>query len=180
MDRKFVRSHAKEVAALLGSKVVSHRRVILDLPECPYKVPFHTDDFWFTLLLSDCDYLFNGQHKRGLGHDARFCVSLKSPYRSMFARTHYSQLSSLLGTPVYGPAKQPEQAVSGYFLREPVASILRQIDFAPLRFVFLNCSQIEVHSEFIDPPKCVAQVRLFRELLLNIERHNFPNEPMAI
>ena len=166
--RAAARSDACEVADLLRSKVVTHRRKFLGEAAYPYKVPFHSEDFWFTVLLSDCTYEFTGTHKRGYAVPARFCLSFKAPFETMLTTTYVQSWSDVLGVSAYKRDGMPEDLPTPQLLGESLHPLFYEIDFSPVRRVFLNASQIHVWSEFVDARQCAEQVRLFRQLLLTI------------
>ena len=164
--------HARAIADALDSKVVSNQRYVLGDALCPYKVPFHSDEFWFTIFVSDLTYEFRGNHKRGCAVPARFCVTLKEPWETMLTTTPVPLLSRPLGVEVFSSDDFISTLPTATLLGEPSLILLRQIDFAPVRRVFLNAAQIQVWSELVSPSQCASQVRVYRDLLHHIHRES--------
>jgi len=180
-ERAVARQHAVEIARLLGSKAVSYRRVTLGEPRCSYRVPFHADDFWFKVLVSDTDFMFTGEHRRREAFTVPFCAALKHPWRNMVATTLLPDLSDELGVYVYVPKDVTEAAVSARLLFPTVQTLVSQLDFAPVRLLFINSIQIHATSELVSPEHCAGQVRLLRELLLRVyhETHDSKDDQTA-
>jgi hypothetical protein len=86
----------------------------------------------------------------------------------MAATTHLPRISDELGVAVYSPEDFTEAVTAVRLLTPAVFSLIRRLDFSPIRLVFLNSIQIYVISELISPEHCVEQVRLLRELLVTI------------
>jgi hypothetical protein len=164
-ERELARQHAHSIADCLSSKVVSDRQLIQGEPHCPFKIPYHLDDFWFTIRVSDCTYGIVGNHKRGAGIFTGFCASLKKPVPSM-TQKRVDELSMVLGVDLFVPKDESSARVKPVFLAETVRTALRNIDFAPVSYVFLNGTQIRVRSELTDPCWCAKQADGFRKLLL--------------
>ena len=168
VETRVARRHAAEVAELLGSKAASNRAFVLGEALCPYKVPFHSEQFWFTVLVSDLTFEFRGNHKRGSGVPTPFCLTLKAPWKTMLATTPVPVLSRALGIDVYASELTSQAVPTALLLDAPIRTSLREIDFTPVERVFLNRAQIRVWSEFVDAHQCAMQVRLFRGLLLQV------------
>ena len=169
-DRVLARDNARQIAAALKSKVASNPKRILGSPDSPFKVPFHTNAFWFTVLVSDCTYTIEANHKRGLAAPARFCVSIKRPWPNAATSRHLEGLSRELGFAVYTTESDSEEAVVTHLLSPRVRPILCRLDLSPVHLFFLSAAQILVESEFTDLAQCIDQIHLFRELLLTIAR----------
>jgi hypothetical protein len=167
-ERAAARGHAVEIARLLDSEAVSYRRITIGQPQCSYRVPFHANDFWFKVLVSDTDFVFTGEHRRREAFTVPFCAALKHPWRNMVATTHLPRVSDELGVAVYSPENFTEAAISVHLLTPAVAALIRRLDFVPIGLLFINSVQINVTSELISPEHCAQQVQLLRELLLTI------------
>lgn len=169
VNKALARNHAQKIAALLDSKVVAHHKIIVGEAQCPYKVPFHTGDFWFTVLVSDCTCQFKGNHKRGYGAPpSKFCVSFKAAWPTMLTTTKLVSLSHDLGVPVFTCEDKQEEVPADQMQADPLRTLFKQIDFSPVHLAFLNASQLWVWSEFTDASQCAGQARVFRDLLLSI------------
>lgn len=169
-ERAASRRHAVELARLLNSNAVSYRRITIGQPQCPYRVPFHADDFWFKVLVSDSDFVFTGEHRRREAFTVPFCAALKHPWRTMVATTYLPRVSDELGVAVYSSERFTEAAISASLLAPAAAALVRRMDFPPISRLFINSIQIEVTSKLISPEQCAQQVRLFRELLLTVHQ----------
>jgi hypothetical protein len=167
-ERAAARRHAVEIARLLDSGAVSYRRITIGEPQCSYRVPFHAEDFWFKVLLSDKDFVFTGEHRRRDAFTVPFCAALQQSWRNMGATTHLPRVSDELGVAVYAPERFTETAISVHLLTPGVAALVRRLDFAPISLLFVNSIQITVTSRLISPEHCAQQVRLLRTLLLTI------------
>lgn len=167
-ERAAARQHALAVAHLLDSEAISYRRITLGEPRCSFRVPFHAEDFWFKVLLSDTDFVFTGEHRRRDALSVPFCAALKHPWHNVMATTLLPRISEELGYSVYSTESFREAAVSARLLTPAVRTIVRQLDLAPIRLLFINSMQINGVSEFISPEHCTQQVRLLRALLLTI------------
>ena len=167
-ERATARRHAVEIARLLDSEAVSYRRLTIGQPHCSYRVPFHIENFWFKVLVSDTDFILTGEHRRRGAFAVPFCAAVKHPWKNMVATTLLSRVSDELGVTVYAPERFTEAAVSSHLLTPAVAALIRRVDFPPIRLLFINSIQIMVISELISPEHSVQQVRLLRELLLTI------------
>jgi hypothetical protein len=180
-DRAVARRHAAEIARLLDSEAVSYRRITLGEPQCSYRVPFHAEDFWFKVLVSDTDFVFTGEHRRRESFTVPFCASLKQGWQNLAATTLLPRLSAELGISVYTSKRFTEADVSSRVLTPAVRKLVRQLDLAPVRLLFLNSIQIHATSELITPEHCVRQVRLLRDLLLMVyhETHDSSGDRAA-
>lgn len=167
-ERAAARRQAVEIARLIGSKTVSYRRITIGEPRCSYRVPFHAEDFWFKVLVSDTAFVFTGEHRRREAFTVPFCAAIKNPWRNMVATTLRSRVSDELGVAIYSPENITEAAVSAHLLTPACSRLLRQLDFAAIRLLFINSIQIRVIAEMVSPEHCAQQVRLLRELLLTI------------
>jgi hypothetical protein len=165
-ERELAREHARSIASLLSSRVIVDRRIILGWAHCPFKVPFHLEDFWFTVCVSDCTFRIDGNHKKGTGVFTGFCASIKSPESTWGKTRRVVDLSAEVGLDLFAPKDQSTDLLRPVFLDKSVSSILRQIDFSPVHEVFLNGAQIKVFSELTDPKHCADQAGLYRKLLL--------------
>jgi hypothetical protein len=165
-ERELAREQARLIASLLCSKVVADRRIILGSPHCPFKVPFHLEDFWFTVCVSDCSYRIEGNHKKGAGVSTGFSASIKAPERTWGKTKRVDDLSAEIGLDLFAPKDQSADFLHSVLLEKSVRSILRQIDFTPIYQVFLNGSQIRVLSEMINSEHCAHQAALYQKLLL--------------
>ncbi len=167
-DRAIARQHAAEIARLLDSKAVSYRRVTIGEPRCFYRVPFHAEDFWFKVLVSDTDFVFTGEHSRQRSFIVPFCASFKKGWLNLGTITHLPKLSAELGVSVYTQEHHTEATVSSLLLSSSVRKIFQRLNFVPIRLFFINSVQIHVISELVTPQYCVEQVRVMRELLLEV------------
>src|SRR5579863_9834178 len=137
-ERELARGHALTISGLLSSKIVADRRIILGWPHCPFKVPFHIDDFWFTVCVSDCTFRIDGTHKKGAGVSSGFSASIKLPERAWGNTKRLDPLSTEVGLDLYAPKDQSMIPLQAVFLNESVRSILQEIDFSPVHEVFLS------------------------------------------
>jgi len=167
-ERASARRHAVEIARLLNSEAVSYRRITIGQPKCSYRVPFHAEDFWFKVLVSDTDFVFTGEHRRREAFTVPFCAALKHPWRNMVATTHLPRVSDELGVAVYSQKTCTDAAISEHLFKPTVAALISRLDFTPIRLLFINSIQVTVISELISPEHCTQQVRLLRDLLLTI------------
>jgi hypothetical protein len=167
-DRVVARQHAVEVARLLNSEAVSYRRIVVEEPQCLYRVPFHADDFWFKILFSDTEFVFTGEHRRCGAYVVPFCAAIKRSWPNLVATKHLCSLSSELGIDVYTTDAFTQETVASHLLTPVVRKLIRQLDFFPVSLFFLNSVQVHVVSELISPEHCAKQARLLRELLLTI------------
>jgi hypothetical protein len=167
-NRVVARGHAVEIAHLLDSKSISYRRRTSGEPVCLYRIPFHTEDFWFKVLVSDTDYIFTGEHRRQNSFSVPFCAAIKNGWKNLRATEHLAALSSKLGFPIYTIERSSEIVVSKKLLEPKTLKLLSQIDLVPVRLFFINSVQIHFVSELISPERCAHQVQLLRELLLTI------------
>ena len=167
-DRAVARQHAVDLANLLGSKTVSYRRAVIGEPLCYYRVPVHTEDFWFKVLVSDTDFVFTGEHRKRGALTVPFCFSVKQGWRNLGTTMPLKTISQELGLAIFAQNSQAEPAVSACLLKPTVHKILYKLDLAPLRQIFINPIQIHAVSELITPQHCAEQVLLLRALLLSI------------
>jgi len=58
-----------------------------------------------------------------------------------------------------------DETVERYLLSESVRGCLAKVDFKLLARLFLSPIQLEATSKLKDPSACIAQVRVFMELL---------------
>jgi hypothetical protein len=169
-DRVIARGHSVVLAGLLNSKAISYRRRILGEPVCLYRIPFHTEEFWFKVLISDTDYIFSGEHRKGDAFSAPFCAAIKHGWRNLQVTERLTTLSAKLGFSVYTIKGSSESIVFKKLLEPHTHKLLSQIDLYPIRLFFINSVQIHFISELISPEHCAHQIRLLRELLLTIYR----------
>lgn len=179
--RAVARRHAVEIARLLDSEAVSYRRVTLGEPRCSYRIPLHAEGFWFKVLVSDTDFVFTGEHRCRESFTVPFIASIKQGWQNLAATTILPRLSAELGISVYTSNRFTEAEVSSRLLAPAVRKLVRQLDFSPIRLLFLNSIQIHVTSELITAADCVRQVRLLRELLLAVyhETHDSRDDRLA-
>ena len=161
-ERELAREHAHSIASLLSSKVLADRRIILGTPHCPFKVPFHLEDFWFTVCVSDCTYRIDGNHKKGAGVATSFSASIKAPERTLGKTKHVDDLSAEISLDLFASSDQSTEYLRRVILERNVRSILREVDFAPVHSVFLNGTQIRVFSEMINAKHCARQAALYQ------------------
>src|SRR5690242_2160164 len=93
-SRAIARRNAVELAKLLNSKVLSYRRIVIGEPRCIYRVPFHNENFWFKVLMSETDFVFTGQHRRCGAFTVPFLAALKQPDRNVGAAVYLSTMST--------------------------------------------------------------------------------------
>jgi hypothetical protein len=167
-DRTVSRRNAELIASELDAKIVACRGLRVGEPQCPFGLRWNSVDFWFGLRFSDSAYVVEGNHKRRLGVDIKFFASLKTPDRAMSTKVQWEPLSSELGVavfvsePKYGPA-----AAAG--LRSPeCARMIRELQFEPIRSLFLSPVQIYAVSDLVPPTHCAQQARLMRSLLFSL------------
>lgn len=171
VDRSVARSRARDIAGLLGTRAVAHDKNSWGEPSCPYKIPLHADDFWFSIFVSDTTYRFTGNHKRGHGEPAHFCLTLKTPWLNMHTTEHNPVLSREFQVPVFLATHMPPDAAQHLQQCESFRQLLKKVDFSSISRVFLNASQIHVWSESIEPTQCAQQVVVFRSILQTVHHH---------
>ena len=120
------RQNAVDVAHLLGSKAVSYRRIVVGEPRCLYRIPFHAEDFWFKVLVSDTDFIFTGEHRRRESFTVPFCATIKDSWQNLGATTLLPALTAELGIPVYTQAGHSEGTVSSYLLSPVIFKFIRE------------------------------------------------------
>lgn len=167
-NKDIARRHASEIARLLQSKVLSHSRIIVEEPHCPFRIPCHQGDFWFKVLVSDNAYVFTGEHRRQHAFRAGFAVAFKHPWINLGA-THYAKgLSAALGFDVFQSALPNQDNSVDVLLTTPIRDLIRQTDLSEVRICFLNSTQIHVSAKLHDPSYCVQQVGIYRALMLTV------------
>ena len=112
-DKPVARSHAREIASRLTSKVISHRAYTFGEPQFCYRVPFHTGDFWCTVYVSDTAYKFSINPKRDVNR-CTFCAALKQEWLITFGLKVVKILPAVskeLGVNVFTTEHSDEQCV---------------------------------------------------------------------
>ena len=168
-DKRVARVHALDVASRLGSKVISHRAYTFGEPQFCYRVPFHAEDFWCTLYLSDPAYKFRINPKRDA--DSTFCASLKREWLitvGLKVAKILPVVSKELGVDVFTTEYLDERCIAQRLLAPRVKTLLTRIEFPPVRLFFINECQMDFISELITPEHCTQQVRVLRDLLLTL------------
>ena len=171
-DRAVARKHALEIAGLLKSKAVSYRKQTRGEPRCLYRIPFHSEHFWFKILVSDTAYVFIGEHRRNNSFTASFCAAIKHGWKNLLATKHLPILSAKMSMAVYSTNTFSEEIVSQNLLEPKAQKLISKIDSIPIRLFFINPVQIYFVSELISPKRCVQQVQILRELLLTIHNNS--------
>ncbi len=168
-DREQAWRLANDIARLLGGAVTHKERLILGEPFCPFQVSMPDRDFKCVLSVSDRSYSFEAEHRRGskaVPKGGAFCAGLRAPIPHMFCTALHAGASQAVGVPVYTQPWTDAERLSVGLLKEPVLQILRRVDYAPLRRFFLSPVQLEVQSLLTSPSEAVAQVRLFKALIV--------------
>jgi hypothetical protein len=174
-NRRAARTKALFVADALGSKVVSHRGLTVGEPHCPYRVPFHCGDFWFSIYVAESAYVFAGEHRRREAFAAGFSVAIKRPNKTMLLDTRMPSLSHTLGCDVYMDRDSPKAEAERVLLGPSVREIFRRTDLGPVQMFFLNSIQIRVICDFFDDTRAFAQIPLLRQLLLTVFEQSHPD-----
>lgn len=171
-DRKTAQQHAKAIAGLLSSKVFSYQRKNLGYPQCHYRIPFHVEEFWCKILVSDNAYVFTGEHKRANAFSCSFCAAVKNGWGNMDAKTHLPNLSLKLGVDIYTQPNRSESLLSSVLLSSDIKKLVGSIDFEPISLCYMNPVQIIVISKLMSDDHCAKQVQIFRNLQLKNFLHH--------
>jgi hypothetical protein len=172
MDSESTQRLGNEVARLLGSKVASNKRHVVNLslnePIFRLAIPLDAEEFKASFRVAVSNYSFEWQHRRGenaLRNDAMFYVTFKSPDRMMFTIDYVPNVSSALGVPVYRQGFVDDETIAKCLLSDSVRTCLARIDYKPLIRLFLSPIQLEASSRIDGPGACASQVRVFMELM---------------
>ena len=163
-DPQADRATALQVARLLGSKVKPNRDVVIGEINCPFRIPLHTDLFWCFVRVSERTFQFLAQW-RSKQPSVVFFVSLKAPADYMHATIRLARPSGALGVDVFGQPGCPDKHIESRLGSDQTRSILRKIDFGPIRRFEFSPVQMRVESSFASAALCADQALVFRELI---------------
>jgi hypothetical protein len=169
-DRAVARANATAVAALIGVPVRTQRRNALGEPDCPYKLRWNVDPFWFGVGVSDRAYVVQGNHQRPYSSAIALYASLKTPDGTMLTRLPLERLSKELGVSVFVNDAKYGASTAAAFRSDECNRIVRSLLFVPIRSLFVSPVQIYAISDFVTPEQCAQQVTLLRGLLLAVWR----------
>jgi hypothetical protein len=100
-DRAVARRRAMAIADLLDSEAIAFRRVILGEPPCQYRVPIHAENSWVKALVSDTDFVREGEPRGRAAICVPSCGALKRGWRKVGATIILPKLSTELGFKIY-------------------------------------------------------------------------------
>jgi hypothetical protein len=164
-DRVVAKRNATAVATALASKRLIYSGQVVGDPQFLYRVPYHPDDFWFTILLSDLNFGVRGQRRINPVLKQHFDVAFTHPSPGLCLTTPYPVISRELGRVVYGMPGVAEDKAARVLLTPRIRGLLDNIDFGVIHKFILNSFQIFVSAEYRDLDHCIAQTRFLRELL---------------
>jgi hypothetical protein len=180
-DRKLAKELATEIALLIGSKRVANQRYVIGKPFCPYKVAMHNNEFWCTVFVSDTSYYFTANHKCPTEEvcslqDLVIYVKTIPNYLGAPKCKRLANISAALRVPVYAPSYADESHIQKVVFSESIFGLLREIDFYSISKCHIAQLQFSATSSLQSPEHCVAQAKLYRELLVLLfkdsqERH---------
>jgi len=171
-DHETSRKFAEKIAALVNSRVLTHEKIIVGEPYCPFKVSFHTKAFHCAFFIADASYCFTANRRPKTPWVEDFRVSLKEPDHVAGARLLAPELSKMIGVRVFRLPRYPDDAVDLAF-SAGLLGILRKIQFnRVLRFDF-SPVRLDVVASLDSPEFCVKQALVFQELMTLANREAY-------
>ena len=171
IDRHIARENATGVAQILGATRKSNSRAVIGERFCPYKVPLHTSDFWFTLFISDATFGIEANHKRPTPEVAAcggFALYFKrKPGWVLRPSRRLPKVSRVLGVGVFADVDDDENMVTKLLLHGEIMKNLQTIDFRGVSEFFVQPLQMTVQAELNSPAHCAKQAEIFRDLLVS-------------
>src|SRR4051812_36581115 len=96
------KARAAEIAKFVGGRVSRNPKHIVGEAPADYRVTLHREPFWFTARISEEEFAFDANHRRGTGERGSFSITLYSPWANMCTHVLQRDLSESLGIDVYG------------------------------------------------------------------------------
>ena len=167
-DRKLARANALAISEELESKPIPYSRIHRGEPTYFYRIPLHQGEFWFKVLMSTHQYVFQGDHNKLRSFPVPFSASLKYPWENAATVERITRISRELRIEVFGPPHRDSGPAAKLLLGARVRSLLQDVDWHPVRLFFVNPAQLLVRSDFQDANHCARQAQLFRQILLTL------------
>ena len=181
VNRKAAQKNAREIARLLGGKVVANPNILaVNEPLRPFVIPLRVEQFKATVYVSDTDYSCELKYRKGeaaLLEEALFCVSFKTQDRIMFTKDRAAAVSKALGVDVYRQGFVRDKVVARYLLSDAVRHCLAKVDFEAVSKLFLSPIQLEAAAKFETASICAEQVRVLIELAKVLATARKPEKP---
>lgn len=165
--RKVAKQHARIIAELIESRVLSYNRNHSNEPTWYYRVPIHTSDFWFSILVSDSHFMLKGSHKRYRAFLEPFAFSFKNPWMNLGTTTFLPKVSGKLNTQTFSSKISDDTEFDSSEVLSAIAVSLGEIDFDKVDIFFLNSTEIYFLSGFTDAKSCVKTCTVLRTLVLS-------------
>lgn len=185
--REKARINALTVAELLNSRVVSHKLKFLNNSESEqyyYKVPLHSDGFWFQVIFSDSMYMLRGTHRKQTAYMMHgFSLEFNERFSgdealSSSGRLEFLPESARLGVRFYIGDDQNHlgaaQCITG------LSDRFGALDFKGMQWFLVNPLQVWSVAKYSNAGRCAIQAKATKELLLSVyswaeTRHYFRN-----
>ncbi len=161
VGRSPINGIAKEIAAMLGSKVRPNSVVVVGEEYSPFKIPMHTEEFWCFLYISDKTFSFTAKCRGKRYCD--FIAYMMVPVDYAFTE-HCPAISAILGLPVYTCRAFTEDEVSEKLLSEKVVQMLHKMDFTSVSSLVISPVNLNATAQLRRPEEAVALAKIFREL----------------
>lgn len=159
---------AKELARLLGGKVLANKQAVIGERVRPWLIPLQSEEFDGAVLVDSSTYAIEMKCQQELIPSAEenlFCVSFKKPFRNMLLTERVISLSKLFGVDVYRQPFAEEEIVTRHLSSEATRACLQQINFSQAAKFFLSPLQLEFDAKFKKAADAAQQVRVLRDLM---------------
>jgi hypothetical protein len=134
----------KEIATLVNGRASKNPKNIIGEHAAEYRVTLHREPFWFTARISDDEFAFDAQHRRGFGEKTSFYVSLYHPWINMGATILQEELSESLRIPVFGSSDDAGLLASPVLEAPEIKRFLPAMRRDSCRLFFVNDTQLRV------------------------------------
>lgn len=159
---------AKELARLLGGKVLPNKQAVIGERVRPWLIPLQSEEFDGAVLVDASTYAIEMKRQQELDPSAEenlFCVSFKKPLRNMLLTERVVSLSKVFGVDVYRQPFVEEEVVTRHLSFETTHASLQQVNFKLASKFLLSPLQLEFDARFKKPADAAQQVRLLRDLM---------------
>jgi hypothetical protein len=185
-SREIARIKASAVALLLNSHVAGDKLQFLHnskVEQYYYKVPLHSDDFWFRVIFADETYMLKATHRKiaaysmhgfTLEFNERF--SGDEAYSGGGGRLEFLPESGRLGVPFY--TGDDHDHLGAAQCLDGLSDLFRALDFSAMQWFLVNPLQAWCVARYSDAGSCARQAQATKNLLFAIHswarsRHYF-------
>lgn len=150
---------------LVGGRASKNPKHIIGEQPSDYRVTLHREPFWFTSRISEEEFSFDAEHRRGSGERGSFSVTLFHPWANMGTHVIQDDLSASVGIPVYGIDDSAGILASPILEAPELRPFLRRLKEEEFRIFFLHDTQMRAIGPLQSPKSAADRLLMLREMM---------------